>query len=79
MLMAPLTNTKADQLPKVFNKPLPVVKSTTIRIIFSLAVTHGWEIQQVDDNNAFLNGEHDEIVLMAQPAGFEDLLRPHFV
>ena len=56
-----------------------MVKSITIRIIFSLAVTHGWEIQQVDDNNAFPNGEHDETVLMAQPAGFKDPLQPHFV
>ena len=56
-----------------------MVKSITIRIIFSLAVTYGWEIQKVDDNNAFLNGEHYETVLMAQLAGFEDPLRPHFV
>ena len=56
-----------------------MVKSTNIRIISSLAVTHGWEIKKVDDNNSFLNGEHDETVLMAQPADFEDPLRPHFV
>ena len=55
----------------------PVVKSTTIRIIFSLVVTHGWDIQQVNVNNAFLNGELHETVLIAQPAGFEDPSRPH--
>ena len=34
----------------------PVVKPCTIRVVFCLAVTYGWEIQQVDVNNAFLNG-----------------------
>ncbi|KAK6140717.1 hypothetical protein DH2020_025535 [Rehmannia glutinosa] len=34
----------------------PVVKSLTIRIMFSLVVSRGWLIQQVDINNTFLNG-----------------------
>ena len=33
-----------------------IVKASTIRVIFSLAVTYGREIQQMDVNNAFLNG-----------------------
>ena len=33
-----------------------VVKSSAIRVVFSLAVTNGWDIQQIDNNNAFLNG-----------------------
>ena len=56
-----------------------MVKSSTIRIIFSLAVTRGWDVQQVDVNNAFLNGNLHETVLMPQPKGFEDPSRPNFV
>lgn len=42
----------------------PVVKPSTIRVIFTLAITHHWDIQQVDINNAFLNGELQEEVFM---------------
>jgi len=42
----------------------PVVKAPTIRLLFSLALTFGWDIQQVDINNAFLNGELTENVYM---------------
>ena len=48
----------------------PVVKAPTIRVLFSLAVTFGWDIQQVDVNNAFLNGDLNEAVFMTQPKGF---------
>jgi hypothetical protein len=34
----------------------PVVKSATIRVILSLAVTRGWMIRQLDIQNAFLHG-----------------------
>ena len=70
-----------QQVPGVnfFETFSPVIKSTTIRIILSLAVTHGLDIQQVDINNAFLNGDLRETVIMAQPTGYEDPLRPHFV
>ena len=50
----------------------PLVKAFTIRVIFSLAVTNGWDIQQVDVNNAFLNGTLQETIFMVQPEGFED-------
>ncbi|KAK6120654.1 hypothetical protein DH2020_045604 [Rehmannia glutinosa] len=35
----------------------PVIKPCTIRLIFTLAVTNQWSIQQIDVNNAFLNGD----------------------
>ena len=44
-----------------------VIKASTIRIIFTLAVSRGWEIQQIDVNNAFLNGDLHEDVFMTQP------------
>lgn len=35
----------------------PLIKPQTLRIIFSLAVTKGWSIQQVDINNVFSQGD----------------------
>ncbi|KAM6588273.1 hypothetical protein CsatA_010878 [Cannabis sativa] len=57
----------------------PVVKPSTIRIMFTLAVTNNWDIQQVDINNAFLNGDLKETVYMQQPKGFEDSEHPTHV
>jgi histone deacetylase 1/2 len=49
----------------------PVIKPITIRIILTLAVTFKWQVQQIDINNAFLNGILQEEVYMTQPSGFE--------
>ena len=57
----------------------PVIKSSTIRVVFTLAVTYGWDIKQIDVNNAFLNGELQETVYMSQPEGFEDQSKPNYV
>lgn len=38
-----------------FQSSSPVVKPMTLRLIFSLAPTHGLGVHQVDINNAFLN------------------------
>ena len=56
-----------------------MVKASTIRIIFTLAMTRGWEIQQVDINNAILNGDLQEEVFMNQPEGFIDPTEPTYV
>ena len=48
----------------------PVVKHATIRIVLSLAVTYNWQIKQIDIQNAFLHGELEEEVYMAQPQGY---------
>lgn len=48
----------------------PVVKFTTIGLIFTLVATRRWNIQQIDINNAFLNGDLEEDIYMEQPKGF---------
>ena len=48
----------------------PVIKPVTIRVILTLALTYGWELKQIDVNNAFLNGLLQEEVYMDQPSVF---------
>ena len=57
----------------------PVIKASTIIIFFTIAVSRGWDIRQIDINNAFLNGDLKEEVFMTQPEGFSDSTKPHHV
>lgn len=50
----------------------PVVKPAIVRVILTLALSHGWQIAQLDVNNAFLNGE-------LKPQGLEDAGSSHKV
>ena len=57
----------------------PVVKPTTIRLVLNLAISKGWQLQQLDVNNAFLQGHLFKNVCMAQPSGFVDRDNPTHV
>jgi len=48
----------------------PVAKMTGGRIFLSVAATKGWELHQMDVNNAFLYGDLDEEIYMTMPPRF---------
>jgi hypothetical protein len=57
----------------------PVVKSATVRAVLAIATSRDWPVQQLDVNNAFLQGNLRERVYCQQPAGFVDADRPDAV
>ncbi|KAJ0522195.1 putative RNA-directed DNA polymerase [Helianthus annuus] len=49
----------------------PVVKHVSIRVILSLVASLDLELEQMDVKTAFLHGNLDEKIYMAQPKGYE--------
>nr|GEV65142.1 ribonuclease H-like domain-containing protein [Tanacetum cinerariifolium] len=57
----------------------PIVKPSTIQMVFSLAVCRHWPIHQLDVKNIFLHGDLSKTVYMHQPPGFRDSKYPDHV
>ncbi|PKU84061.1 Retrovirus-related Pol polyprotein from transposon TNT 1-94 [Dendrobium catenatum] len=57
----------------------PVAKLPTIRVLFTIALSNGWPVQQLDVSNAFLHGILTDTVYMTQPRGFVDQNYPNYV
>jgi hypothetical protein len=57
----------------------PVVKSATIRIILSIAISREWSLQQLDVQNDFIHGFLEEKVYMKQPPRYEDKTKKNYV
>jgi hypothetical protein len=53
-----------------FDTYSPVARLTTIRVLLSLAASHGLLVHQMDVKTTFLNGELEEEIYMDQPEGF---------
>ena len=50
-----------------------------MRVVIAMATAKGWELQQMDVKNAFLNGELQAEVYMEQPEGYVHLEFLHYV
>ena len=53
-----------------FDTCSPVARLMTIRVLLSLATSHGLLVHQMDVKTTFLNGELEEEIYMDQPDGF---------
>jgi len=49
----------------------PVSRATTVRTLFAIAASIGFEVTQVDISTAYVNAEVEEEIFMKQPQGFE--------
>ena len=57
----------------------PIAKMATVRVVIAMAASKGWELQQMDVKNAFLNGDLQEEVYMEKPKWYVHLDFPHYV
>ena len=57
----------------------PVTRLETVRLLLALAAKRGWQVHHLDVKTAFLNGDIEEDVYVAQPIGFEKNGKEHLV
>ena len=57
----------------------PVVKHSSIRILLALVAQFDLELVQLDVKTAFLHGDLEEEIYMAQPIGFRVVGQQHLV
>ena len=62
-----------------FETYAPVARLSTLRLMLAMAVQRKAFIHQMDVDNAFINGNLDELVYMEQPIGFTDTHQPDLV
>jgi hypothetical protein len=53
-----------------FDTYSPIARLTTIRVLLSLAASHGLLVDQMDVKTTFLNGELEDEIYMTQSDGF---------
>lgn len=57
----------------------PVARLDTVRVILAIAANRRWQVHHLDVKSAFLNGELEEDVYVAQPEGFIVKDKEHLV
>jgi hypothetical protein len=57
----------------------PVAKFASLRTVLALAAAEDMEVHTMDVSSAFLNGDLDEEIYMAQPEGFAAIGQEHLV
>jgi Reverse transcriptase (RNA-dependent DNA polymerase) len=48
----------------------PITKLASIQSMIALAITHDWELYQIDIKSAYLNGDLKEMIFMNLPPGY---------
>src|ERR1700722_10457063 len=57
----------------------PVARYPSIRAVLALTAHYDWELHQMDVKSAYLNGDLEEDIYMAQPEGCEAAGQQHLV
>ncbi len=57
----------------------PVARLDTVRVVLAVAADRRWQVHHLDVKSAFLNGELEEEVYVAQPEGFARSGKEHLV